>query len=65
MRVADGEIFIKIFNLEINWRGFKTMTGKKQMKKRILKWSRKFKPITFSMLVPVYILFFFYTELQA
>lgn len=37
MRFADGEIFIKIFKLEINQRGFKTMMGKKQMKKGVLK----------------------------
>lgn len=30
MRVADGEIFVKIFNLEINQRGFKNMMGKKR-----------------------------------
>jgi len=28
MRVADGESFVKIFNLEINQRGFKIVMGK-------------------------------------
>lgn len=36
MRFADGEIFIKIFNLEINQRGFKTMMGKKTDEERSL-----------------------------